>query len=151
MIDPPAPVSKAEYEALAAFRYALRRFLHFSEEAAKAVGLTPQQHQALLAIKGQPGREQLLIGELAEWLQIRSHSAGELVDRLEAQGYVYRVPGTDDRRQTYVALTAAGEAILNRLAASHREELRRSGPQLSALLAQIGWPPGAPPDPAAHP
>jgi DNA-binding MarR family transcriptional regulator len=146
MTDPPGPVSKAEYEALAAFRYALRRFLHFSEEAAGALGLTPQQHQALLAIKGYPGRDQVLIGELAERLQVRPHSAGELADRLEAQGYVYRVPGTDDRRQTYLALTPAGTAILARLSAIHREELRRIGPHLSTLLAQIGWTPGDPPD-----
>ncbi len=128
------PVTKAEYETLAAFRYALRQFLRFSEEAAQTVGLAPQQYQALLAIKGFPGRDRVLIGELAERLQIRHHSAVGLVDRLVAQGLVTREQAQTDRRQVYVVLTEHGADVLGRLAAVHRDELRHLGPQLNTLL-----------------
>jgi DNA-binding MarR family transcriptional regulator len=130
-------VSKSEYEALAAFRYALRQFQHFSEAAAKAVGLTPQQHQALLAIKGFPERDYVIIGELAERLQIRHHSAVGLVDRLARQGLVAREPSEDDRRQVYVSLTRRGRDLLEELSEVHREELRRVGPQISELLDRL--------------
>jgi DNA-binding MarR family transcriptional regulator len=130
-------VTKAEYELLAAFRYALRQFLHFSEMAASALGLTPQQHQALLAIMGFPGRAHVTIGELAERLQIRHHSAGGLVNRLEALGLVRREPARADRRQVYVGLTPRGTAILACLAVAHRAELQRLGPQLYALLNRL--------------
>lgn len=136
MVD--SPIRKDEYEALAAFRHTLRQFLHFSEQAAEQAGLTPQQHQALLAIMGFPGREQVTIGELAERLQIRHHSAVGLVDRLAAQGLVTRQSGASDRRQVYVALSEHGLALLEQLSAAHREELRRLGPQWRALLEQIG-------------
>src|SRR5512138_2279205 len=99
------PISKQEYEALAAFRYAIRQFLRAREEAARKVGVTPQQQQALLAIKGFPGRDYASIGELAERLQIRHHSAVGLVDRLEAQGLIERRPPENDRRQVFVVLT----------------------------------------------
>ena len=130
-------VSKSEYEALAAFRYALRQFQHFSETAAKAVGLTPQQHQALLAIKGFPERDYVTISELAERLQIRHHSAVGLVDRLVGQGLVAREPSEDDRRQVYVSLTRRGRDLLEELSEVHREELRRVGPQISELLDRL--------------
>ena len=133
-----AKVTKAEYETLAAFRYALRQFLHFSEVAADKVGLTPQQHQALLAIKGYPGRDYVSIGELAERLRIRHHSAVGLVDRLEAQNLVARQGAEADRRQVYVTVTAHGLNLLEQLAAAHRTELQRIGPQISQLLAQLG-------------
>jgi DNA-binding MarR family transcriptional regulator len=131
-------ISKADYETLAAFRYALRQFLRFSEEAAETVGLTPQQHQALLAIRGFPGREHVTIGELAERLQIRHHSAVGLVDRLVAQKLVAREPADSDRRQVYVTLTPGGLSALEQLSAVHRAELRRIGPQIRQLLAQLG-------------
>ena len=131
-------VTQADYENLAAFRYALRQFLHFSETAAEAVGLTPQQHQALLAIKGFPGKAQVTIGELAERLQIRHHSAVGLVDRLVTQKLVTRAAAQVDRRQVCVALTARGEQVLESLSVAHREELRRIGPNLKELLAQLG-------------
>jgi len=130
-------VSKAEYETLAAFRYALRQFLHFSEEAAQRAGLTPQQHQALLAIKGFPGRDRLTIGELAERLRVRHHSAVELADRLMAERLVAREPGTADRRQVYLTLTARGEKVLEKLSAAHKEQLRRVGPQMGELLRRL--------------
>lgn len=130
-------ISKAEYEELAAFRYALRQFLHFSEQAAASVDLTPQQHQALLAIMGYPGRDRVLIGELAERLQIRHQSAVELVDRLHLRGYVDREHDTADKRQVYVTLTEKGLEMLDSLTATHREELRRIGPQLNLLLQRL--------------
>ncbi len=132
-----AKVSKTDYETLAAFRHALRQFLHFSEEAAGKVGLTPHQHQALLAIKGYPGRDFVTIGELAERLQIRHHSAVGLVDRLEVQNLVARRAAEIDRRQVYVTVTPHGLTLLERLSATHRAELQRIGPQLSELLAQL--------------
>src|SRR3974390_70976 len=101
----PTRLTKAEYELLADFRRALRQFLVFSENAARANGLAPQQHQALLAIKGFPGRDQVLIGELAERLQIRPHSAVGLANRLVAKGYVLRVTDQTDRRRVHLALT----------------------------------------------
>ena len=130
-------VSKAEYETMAAFRYALRRFLHFSEEGATSVGLTPRQHQALLAIKGFPGRESVTIGELAERLQVRHHSAVGLADRLAAQGLVTREQGEADRRRVLLSLTPAGAAVLERLAVIHRDELRRLGPEIISALARL--------------
>jgi DNA-binding MarR family transcriptional regulator len=127
-------VTQAEYEALAAFRYALRQFLRFSEEAAVAAGLTPQQHQALLAIKGFPGRDQVTIGELAERLQLRHHSAVGLADRLVAEGWVSRRRDGTDRRQVHLVLTGRGELVLEKLSAAHKEQLRRIGRQLKPLL-----------------
>lgn len=117
-------ITKAEFEALAAFRYAIRRFLRFSEQAARAVGVTPQQYQLLLAIKGFPGRESATVSELAERLQMRQHSMVGLIDRTEAQGLVHREPGTQDRRQVFVSLTTSGEALLRKLAMIHSQELR---------------------------
>lgn len=130
-------VTKAEYEMLAAFRYTLRQFLRFSEEAAQAVGLTPQQHQALLAVMGFPERDRITIGELAERLQIQHHSTVGLVDRLEAQGLLTREPAEDDRRQVYVRLAPAGLELLARLSSAHKEELRRISPQLNEMLLHL--------------
>jgi DNA-binding MarR family transcriptional regulator len=132
------PLGDAEYRNLAAFRYALRRFQRFSESAAEALGLTPQQHQTLLAIRGAGADGRLTVGEIAEHLQIRPHSAVGLVSRLEAQGLVRREGGAADRRQVLVALTAEAEARLEKLSVAHREELRRIGPTLGALLEQLG-------------
>lgn len=129
--------TKAHYETLAEFRYALRKFLHFSEAAAQAIGITPQQHQAMLAIKGFPGRDQVTIGELAERLQIKHHSAVGLVDRLVAESYVCRVTDRKDRRLVHLALTSHGEAILEKLSATHREQLHRIGPQINRLLETL--------------
>jgi DNA-binding MarR family transcriptional regulator len=130
-------VTKREYETLAAFRYELRKFLHFSEQAAEANGLATQQYLALLAIEGFPGRNRITIGELAERLQIVSHSAVGLVDRLENAGLVRRRPADDDRRKVVVQLTARGRRKLEKLARVHREELRTAGPLLADLLKNI--------------
>src|SRR4051794_335475 len=131
------PLRKEDYERLAAFRYALRRFLRFSEQAAQSAGITPQQHQALLAIKGFPGRDQVTVSELAEWLQLRHHSTVELVNRLEGQGLVARSHATSDRRQVNLTLTTQGEEMLAGLSAVHRAELRQIGPELMQILEQL--------------
>ncbi|MDF1586859.1 MarR family winged helix-turn-helix transcriptional regulator [Marinimicrococcus flavescens] len=128
---------KADYERLAAWRYALRRFLRFSELAAAEAGLTPQQHQALLAVKGFPGRDRITIGDLAERLQIRHHSAVGLADRLVAQNLLRREQGVEDRREVYVSLTQGGEALLGRISVAHKTELARIGPDMTRTLEEI--------------
>ena len=130
-------ITKEHYVMLAEFRYALRQFLRFSETAAHTAGLTPQQHQAMLAIKGFPGRDDIKIGELAERLQILHHSAVGLVDRLVAQKHVRRFHGKIDRRQVHVTLTARGEASLEKLSETHREQLSRIAPRLNHLLEML--------------
>jgi DNA-binding MarR family transcriptional regulator len=132
-----APLGKAQHETLAAFRYALRRFLHFSEAAARAAGLTPQQHQALLAIKGFPGRDRVTVGELAERLQLRHHSTVGLIDRLAREKLVGRAPSPEDRRRVLVQLTPRGEKTLEKLSALHQTQLRHMGPELSRLLDRL--------------
>jgi len=122
---------------LAAFRYALRRFIHFSEAAAQEAGIAAQQHQALLAIKGFPEHRRVTVGKLAERLQLRHHSAVGLVDRLEKENLAVRVPSAQDRRQVFIRLTQRGERILERLAAVHREQLRRIGPEITGLLKRL--------------
>jgi DNA-binding MarR family transcriptional regulator len=117
-------ITKAEYEALANFRYAIRRFLRFSERAARQAGVTPQQHQLLLAIKGFPDRDYASVSELTERLQLEQQSAAGLIARTEALGLVRREQGTVDRRQVFVHLTPAGEDLLRRLTVLHRQELR---------------------------
>jgi DNA-binding MarR family transcriptional regulator len=131
-------MTNADYQALASFRYALRQFERFSEEAAASVGLTPQQHQALLAIRGFPDRRPVLIGDLAERLQIRHHSAVGLVDRLIQQGLVERNRGDIDKRQKFVTLTPKGTQILDQLSSTHREELRRVSSNIDELMKALG-------------
>jgi DNA-binding MarR family transcriptional regulator len=127
-------ITRAHYETLAEFRYALRQFLRFSEKAAQAAGLTPQQHQALLAIKGFPGRNRITIGELAERLQILHHSAVGLADRLVEVRYIRRMTDGRDRRQVRLSLTSRGERVLGRLSAMHKQQLQRVAPQINQLL-----------------
>lgn len=132
-----AHLRKTEYEALADFRHALRQFQRYSERAAESAGLTAQQHQALLAIRGFHGRDYVTVGELAERLQIRPHSAVELVDRLSAEKLVIRRTANEDRRQVRVTLTARGLGFLERLSSAHKDELRRIGPNLRRILDQL--------------
>ncbi|MBU6472109.1 MAG: winged helix-turn-helix transcriptional regulator [Alphaproteobacteria bacterium] len=135
-----AGLSLHEYQLLAEFRYLLARFLAFSEAAAQEAGLAPRQHQALLAIKGYPGGDEVTVGDLAERLGIRHHSAVGLVDRLVASGYLTRCGDPEDRRRILLSLTALGDKTLADLSAIHRAELRRITPLLKPVLTQLGTP-----------
>ena len=137
MSVPKRKLSAEDYELLAQFRWALRHFLRFSEYAAREAGLTPQQHQALLAIKGFGGQQPILIGELAERLQILHHSAVGLADRLGRKGYVKRLPDESDRRRVHLVLTPRGETILETLSAAHRDQLSAASPTLMRVLKRL--------------
>ena len=126
-----------DYQALAEFRCQIRRFLFFSEQAARTAGLEPQQHQMLLALKGLPDGARPRVGELAERLQLQHHSTVELVNRLAARGYVRRSRAGEDRREVLLALTAKGEKVLRDLSMHHRDELRTQGPVLIAALRRV--------------
>lgn len=130
-------VTPADYRRLAEFRYRIRRFLAFSEAAARAAGLEPQQHQLLLAAMGLPDGAEPTIGALAERLQIQHNSAVELVDRLAERGLVTRVRSDEDRRRVHVRLTPAGATVLGELSRHHLAELRSSGPLLAQALTAI--------------
>ncbi len=121
---------------MAGFRHTLRGFLHFSEKAAGQAGLAPQQHQALLAIRAAVPAG-LMVGELADQLFLRPHSASELVNRLVQAGLIEKVVAGDDRRKVSLALTTKAELILQELSAIHRAELRRLRPLLVALLDRL--------------
>src|SRR3954469_4513000 len=123
-----------EYHALAEFRYQLRRFLHFSEQEARAAGLEPQQHQLLLALRGFPPGQPVTIGDLAEQCRLQPHSTVELVNRSARLGLVERQRDESDRRRVNIRLTDAGEALLCELSLPHREELRTAGPALAHAL-----------------
>ncbi len=116
-------LTKSQYIALAQFRHGLRQFLNFSEEAANAEGLAPQQHQLLLSIKGSQGKDWLNIKEIAQHLMLRHHSAVELVNRTEAKGLVVRSHDPTDRRTVQVRVTKDGEEVLDRLTLRHLQEL----------------------------
>lgn len=142
-------VTDAEYQVLADFRRTLRRFLHFSEAAASGAGLTPQQYQALLAIRGAPDPGQVTVGALAETLHIQHHSAVGLVDRLVSQQLVERRQSTSDRRNVYVALAPSGLETLARLSVVHKAELRQLSPQIIRLMQSLRG--GLPPNSAKKP
>ena len=129
-------LNDTDYEVLADFRHTLRRFLVFSEGKAAEFGLTPQQHQALLAIRAAP-EGKASIGYVAERLTLKPHSVSGLADRLEALGLLTRVPSPGDRGQALLALTDKARRVLARLSATHREEIRRLRPMLADLLARI--------------
>lgn len=133
----PSSPTPADYRALAAFRGSLRRFLDFSAKAAQRVGLTSQHYQVLLALKAASSKGPLKVGELAAELLLRHHSTVELIDRLESRGLVRRTRSTDDRRKVELRLTAKGESVIARLAATHHEELRQVGPKLRLALRAI--------------
>jgi len=119
------PLTKQDFEALARFRFGIRRYLRFSEEAVRGHGLTPQHYQLLLALKGFPDRDWATVRELADRLQLRHHSVVELVNRAQKQGLVERAGHPDDARAVRVLLAEDGDRILARLSALHRDELRR--------------------------
>jgi DNA-binding MarR family transcriptional regulator len=126
-----------DYQSLAELRYQVRRFLHFSEQAARESGVEPRQHQLLLALKGLPRGVRPRIGELAERLQIQHHSTVELVNRLEMGGYVRRRRGSQDRREVLLSLAPAGEKTLRELSLHHRDELKQAGPDLLRALKRV--------------
>lgn len=126
----------ADYAALAAFRHAIRRFQAFSEEKAIGVGLTPQQHQALLAIRG-CSPDEATVGHIAERLILKPHSATGLVNRLEALGLIIREAATIDRRRALLRLTPKAYALLDALSAVHREEIQRMRPLFTEIFAQF--------------
>jgi DNA-binding MarR family transcriptional regulator len=123
-----------DYEALAQFRFQLRRFLSFSEAAARTAGLTPQQHQALLAIKGLSSAQLLSVGELAELLLVRHHTAVELVDRMTKLRLLERITDDNDSRRILVKLTKKGEQKLRMLSKIHLQELQTASPALTEIL-----------------
>lgn len=130
-------ISLSDYESLAELRYQIRRFLHFSEQAAREAGLEPRQHQFMLAVKGLPPGIRPLIGTLAERLQIQHHSAVELVDRLSRAGFIRRQRDAIDGRQVLLSLTAKAEKVLRELSLAHKAELRTAGPALQAALVRV--------------
>jgi DNA-binding MarR family transcriptional regulator len=135
-------LSLSDYRALAAFRYEMRRFLAFSEQAARQAGIEPQQHQMLLAVRGLPADAKPTIGTIAERLCVAHHTAVALVDKLEAGGLLERERSREDRREVLLRLTADGTAMLRRLSELHRKQLRNVGPHmvdaLSAILGELG-------------
>ncbi|HVE41197.1 MAG TPA: MarR family transcriptional regulator [Planctomycetota bacterium] len=132
--------AEPDYDALARFRHLIRRFLIFSEEAARKEGLRPRQHQLLLAVKGLPEDGLPTIGALAWQLQLKHHTVGELVDRMAAIGLLRRIRHELDQREVLIAVTAKGEAVLRKLSLAHREELRRLAPQILPALTDLFHP-----------
>ena len=130
-------VSNAEYRALAAVRYRIRRFLIFSESAAREAGVEPQQHQLLLAIRGLPAGEAATVTAVADRLQIRNHSAVELVARAARAGLVERRIDSDDARRVALSLTGRGAKLLEMLSRGHRAELADAGGDLVAALRTL--------------
>jgi DNA-binding MarR family transcriptional regulator len=127
----------SDYQALAEFRYQIRKFLHFSEQAVQAAGLERGQYQLMLAIKGMPEGVRPRIRELADRMQIQHHSTVELINRLEAGGFVRRERARDDRREVLLALTQKGDRVLEELALHHHEELSQAAPSLVAALRRL--------------
>jgi DNA-binding MarR family transcriptional regulator len=125
------------FKAMAELRYQIRKFLRFSENAARRAGIEPQQHQLLLAIRGLPDGIKPTIGVLAERMQLQHHSTVELIDRLVDRNFVCRLRGTDDRRLVLVKLTREGERFLQRLALDHLAELRHAGPKFVKVLQNL--------------
>jgi DNA-binding MarR family transcriptional regulator len=130
-------LSLSDYQALAEFRHQIRRYLHFSEQAVKNAGMERGQYQLLLAIKGMPTGVRPRIREIAARMQVRHHSAVELINRLEARGFILRTRVPEDRREVLLALTPKGETILRELAIHHREELKSAGPELVEALRRV--------------
>jgi|SRR5580692_5423174 DNA-binding MarR family transcriptional regulator len=126
-----------DYQALAEFRYQIRQFLRFSDRAVEAAGLERQQYQLMLAMKGMPEGLHPRIREIAQQMQIQHHSAVELINRLEAGGYVRREKAVDDRREVLLVLTPKGEKVLAELALHHHEQLQEAAPRLVGALRRV--------------
>lgn len=134
--DEALAIGEREYQTLAAFRHSLRQFLAFSEASARSAGLTPQQHQAILAIRA-AGSGGVSISHVASQLVIRHHTAVELVDRLIKAGIVEKTGASDDRRKVVLTLTPKAGKILEDLSAAHIRELRLLNPRLKGLLDEV--------------
>lgn len=130
-------LGQVDLEQLAAFRYALRRFLRYAEESARNAGLTPQQYQALLTIVGHPAHDHMTVGDLAERLQLHHHSTVGLVDRLESQGLVRRQTVASDKRQVNVAITDSGRAAVQQIASANHDELLQVAPEMCRILERM--------------
>jgi DNA-binding MarR family transcriptional regulator len=129
-----ANLQAEDYDALGAFRYAMRKFLRFSKEALAAAKLTTEQYEALLAVKTRSNSEGITVGELSERLQVKHHTTVTLLDKLVARRLVDRRRASEDRRQVHVKLTPRGDSVLARMAAPHRREIRhRSSEMIEAL------------------
>jgi len=126
-----------DFKAMAELRYQIRRFLRFSENAAREAGIEPQQHKLLLAVRGLPGGLKPTIGVLAERMQLQHHSTVELIDRLVDRGFISRLRATDDRRQVFVKLTHDGEEFLKTLSLHHLQELQSTGPKFVKILQSL--------------
>jgi DNA-binding MarR family transcriptional regulator len=122
---------------MAELRYQIRRFLRFSETAARQAGIEPQQHQLLLAVRGLPDHLKPTIGVLADRMQLQHHSTVELIDRLVDRGFLCRLRATDDRRQVLVKLTHDGEEFLKKLSLHHLQELQSAGPRFVGVLQNL--------------
>jgi DNA-binding MarR family transcriptional regulator len=133
----PQDLPLADYRALAEFRYQIRRFLRFSEDAARKSGIEPQHHQLMLAVKGMPAGNRARVADLAERLQLHHNSVVELVGRLAEKGLVERQRGGEDRREVCVQLTPRGRRILRHLTRCHRAELRSAAPVLAQALRKL--------------
>lgn len=133
----------ADYRALAALRYEIRKFLAFSEQAARGAGIEPQQHQLLLTLRGLPEGQRPTIRAVAERLCVQHHTAVALVDKLEQRGFLQRERGSHDRREVLLRLTPDGESVLRGLSELHRQELRGVGPAMALALQEILAPLGA--------
>jgi DNA-binding MarR family transcriptional regulator len=130
-------LSSSDYRALAAFRYEIRKFLAFSEQAARDAGIEPQQHQLLLAVRGLPEGSRPTIGTIAERLCVKHHTAVALVDKLETIGLVTRERSSEDRREVLLRLTHAGDGVLRTLSSLHRQQLQSAGPEVIRALRDI--------------
>jgi DNA-binding MarR family transcriptional regulator len=139
-----------DFKAMAELRYQIRRFLRFSENAARQAGIEPQQHQLLLAIRGLPEDLKPTIGVLAERMQLQHHSTVELIDRLVDRGLLCRLRSTDDRRQVLVKLTHEGEQFLKTLSLHHLQELQTVGPRFVNILQELITHPAAKSAPASE-
>jgi DNA-binding MarR family transcriptional regulator len=131
------PLSDRSYQSLARFRHALRVFERFSEDAARNAGISPAQHQLLLAIRGHIGHDAASLSDVASMLQLKLHSAGELVDRAERRGLVIRWADPVDLRRALLGLTPKGEAKLAELSIQHRRELRRFRQEMNDVLREL--------------
>jgi DNA-binding MarR family transcriptional regulator len=133
----PEKITEKEYRALGELRYLIRRFLQEGDVTAKQAGLEPQQYLLLLAIRGLPPGQEATISTLANRLLLRHHSTVELVDRMEAHGYVRRLRDKEDRRQVLVSLQPRGARLLERVVKKRIIELRANGRELVAAIGAL--------------